>query len=90
MDKQTSTSKSKAATLVCYWKQKWCFGFTPKRWIWLFCIAIIAATNFAYFAAIRLWIFGHEKVTALIITNMEEAIWPTLNIGTFPLWAYPR
>ena len=30
---------------VCYWKRKRCSCFTSERWIWLFCIAIIATAN---------------------------------------------
>jgi len=45
----------------CYWKRKWCFGFTPERRIWSFCIVTTATTNstqfWHFFATIGMRIF---------------------------------
>jgi len=68
-------------------------SFTSKRWIWLFCIAIIATTNLAFFAANgpqNFPIFGSENVTALMINpvtlfwKLVKYYFPVSFISIFP------
>jgi len=46
-------------------KVKTCFSFTPERWIWHFCIAIIVAVNSG------IWRFCHEWTSHIPVVSRD-------------------